>query len=187
MRLLLPAVLLSLLLTGCSRPKPKRFTGTVAYTTASLVTVENPTEGNQTFLAAGKVREEAGPLLFGAPIMVEYTGTPATEDCRVLRIAVNPTYALAVGDWKRPDPLIEDGVMGIYIKVCGIAESFNMATLRYTSWQLVGENLIKLHGQSIGNGQTIDFTETARIIPGIEGAPPTLQIEGSDISYTKDL
>lgn len=40
-----------------------------------------------------------------------------------------------------------------------------------------------LHGQSIGNGQTIDVTDTA--VLGENGGVPTLTIEGSGVVYTR--
>lgn len=66
-----------------------------------------------------------------------------------------------------PDPINPEGVMGIDILIEGQAQSINMATLRYTSWELQGEaGKILLKGQSVGNGQTIDFTETGIIAKG---------------------
>ena len=54
-----------------------------------------------------------------------------------------------------------------------------MATLRYTSWELQGEaGKILLKGQSVGNGQTIDFTETGIIAKDADGVY-TLTIEGN--------
>ena len=99
--------------------------------------------------------------------------------------ALDPTYAEAVGNWTMPDPIDPDGVMGIRIMVEGEAQSINMATLRYTSWELQGEaGKILLKGQSIGNGQTIDFTETATIAKDADGIY-TLTIESNGAVYTK--
>ena len=102
-----------------------------------------------------------------------------------LKVATDPTYAEAVGNWTMPDPIDPDGVMGIRIMVEGEAQSINMATLRYTSWELQGEaGKILLKGQSIGNGQTIDFTETATIAKDADGIY-TLTIESNGAVYTK--
>ena len=55
------------------------------------------------------------------------------------------------------------GVMqGIRIENGGIAESVNMATLVYEHWQKEGNKLL-LKGKSLGNGQTIIFTDTLHI------------------------
>ena len=84
-----------------------------------------------------------------------------------------------------PDPISPESVMGIEIMVEGEAKSINMATLVYTSWELQGEtNKILLKGQSLGNGQTIDFTETGVIAQTADGNY-TLTIEGTGTVYTK--
>ena len=67
----------------------------------------------------------------------------------------------------------------------GAARSINMATLVYTSWELQGEaDKILLKGQSLGNGQTIDFTQTGVIAKTADGNY-TLTIEGPGTVYTK--
>ena len=81
-----------------------------------------------------------------------------------------------------PDPVREGEVMGVELQVGGRAQSIDMATLPYASWELQGEpGKLILHGQSIGNGQTIDVTDTA--VLGENGGVPTLTIEDR-VSYT---
>ena len=59
-----------------------------------------------------------------------------------------------------------------------------MATLPIESWELQGESgKLILHGQSIGNDQTIDVTDTA--VLGENGGVPTLTVEGSGVVYTR--
>lgn len=53
-------------------------------------------------------------------------------------------------------------VQGIELRAGGEASSINMATLQYEKWQQQGDRLI-LRGKSVGNGQTIDFTDTLQI------------------------
>lgn len=65
------------------------------------------------------------------------------------------------GRWVEPIPGI-NGVQGIDIQPEGVASSINMATLQYDSWKAEGDKLI-LNGRSIGNGQTITFSDTMRI------------------------
>ena len=100
-------------------------------------------------------------------------------------MAPDPTYAEAVGNWTMPDPIDPDGVMGIRIMVEGEAQSINMATLRYASWELQGEaGKILLKGVSEGSGSPIEFTETATIAKDADGIY-TLTIEGNGAVYTK--
>lgn len=64
------------------------------------------------------------------------------------------------GRWIEPLPTIADGapVQGIILNADGTAESINMATLKYETWSRDGD-IITLTGTSIGNGQTIKFSD----------------------------
>ena len=85
--------------------------------------------------------------------------TPATK------VSTDPTYAKAVGKWIMTDPADSLNIMGVELMTEGKAASINMATLPVESWELQGEaDKITLHGKSIGNGQTIDFTQTGTIV-----------------------
>lgn len=68
-----------------------------------------------------------------------------------------------VGSWVQPVPGMQDQVQGIQIDEGGKASSINMATLVYTGWRRDGADSLVLSGQSIGNGQTIDFAETMTV------------------------
>lgn len=68
-----------------------------------------------------------------------------------------------VGTWVEPVPGMAGKVQGVKIEEGGNASSINMATLVYESWKQKGDQLI-LTGKSIGNGQTIEFTDTLEII-----------------------
>ena len=161
-------------LAACSDNTPKSFTGTITDASMNTVTVENA-EGTFTFSTMDADKSEANGLLLGAPVTVNYSGK-LEEGAAASKVATDPTYA---------DPIDPDGVMGIRIMVEGEAQSINMATLRYTSWELQGEaGKILLKGQSIGNGQTIDFTETATIAKDADGIY-TLTIESNGAVYTK--
>ena len=101
------------------------------------------------------------------------------------KVACSKDYADAIGRWVMPDPVKEGEVMGVELRVGGKAQSINMATLVYTSWELQGEaDKILLKGQSLGNGQTIDFTQTGVIAKTADGNY-TLTIEGTGTVYTK--
>lgn len=67
-----------------------------------------------------------------------------------------------VGTWLTP---IEgqEGSQGFELKADGTAASVNMATLQVENWKVEGENLI-LQVRSIGNGQTIESSDTVRIV-----------------------
>ena len=172
-------------LTACADNSPKTFSGFITDASMNTVTVRALTdESTCTFATTDADKSDANGLLLGAPVTVDYTGK-LKDGTAATKIATDPTYAEAVGKWTMPDPINPEGVMGIDILIEGQAQSINMATLRYTSWELQGEaGKILLKGQSVGNGQTIDFTETGIIAKDADGVY-TLTIEGNKTVYTK--
>ena len=172
-------------LAACADNTPKFFEGFIADASMNTVTVKAPTaDVTYTFSTTDADKSEANGLLPGAPVVVDYTGK-LKDGTAATKVATDPTYAEAVGKWTMPDPISPESVMGIEIMVEGEAKSINMATLAYTSWELQGEtNKILLKGQSLGNGQTIDFTETGVIAQTADGNY-TLTIEGTGTVYTK--
>ena len=69
---------------------------------------------------------------------------------------------------------------GFVLEEDGTASSVNMATLQYSSWQQNGNELI-LSGKSIGNHQTIDFTDRYKIQKLTED---TLVLQSGSRTYT---
>lgn len=67
-----------------------------------------------------------------------------------------------VGLWVEPIPGMA-GVQGVALEENGKARSINMATLRYDGWKYEDEKLI-LNGTSIGNRQSINFSDTLEIV-----------------------
>ncbi len=67
-----------------------------------------------------------------------------------------------LGNWIEVMPVNLDITEGITLKEGGEAESIGMATLLYSKWKKENDILI-LWGKSIGNGQTIDFSDTLSI------------------------
>ena len=102
---------------------PKSFTGTITDASMNTVTVENA-EGTFTFSTMDADKSEANGLLLGAPVTVNYSGK-LEEGAAASKVATDPTYAEAVGNWTMPDPIDPDGVMGIRIMVEGEAQSIN--------------------------------------------------------------
>ena len=80
----------------------------------------------------------------------------------VALLACACTQADIVGEWTQPVPGMEDMTQGFVLEQGGTASSINMATLQYEKWERQGDLLI-LSGKSIGNGQTLDFSDTMRI------------------------
>ncbi len=122
-------------------------------------------------------------LLIGDPIEVIYYKKDNIKIAE--KIIGNKTYEEAIGQWTMPDPIDTTNVMGVNIEVCGKASSIRMATLVYKSWKLTNtENMILLNGESIGNGVSFAFTDTAYI--DNKNNNYTLKIKDTNIVYTKN-
>ncbi len=66
------------------------------------------------------------------------------------------------GSWIEPVPNMPELKQGFSLEHGGVAESINMATLQYYAWE-IKDNILVLSGKSIGNHQTIEFTEEYEI------------------------
>lgn len=64
-----------------------------------------------------------------------------------------------LGQWVQPVPGMPRMEQGFVLKANGKASSVNMATLLYQAWEQRGDRLI-LSGISVGNGQTMAFSDT---------------------------
>lgn len=91
--------------------------------------------------------------------------------------------AALTGEWIEPIPGMPGQFQGISLKEKGRAESINMATLQYENWDRIG-GLLFLKGKSIGNGQTIDFTDTL-LIKGLTADSLTVVRDGVEIRYAR--
>lgn len=67
------------------------------------------------------------------------------------------------GNWVEVMPVNKDIIQGVTLEKSGKASSIGMATLQYEKWKSEDGKLI-LWGKSIGNGQTIDFSDTLNIV-----------------------
>lgn len=170
-------------LAACSDNTPKSFTGTITDASMNTVTVENA-EGTFTFSTMDADKSEANGLLLGAPVTVNYSGK-LEEGAAASKVATDPTYAEAVGNWTMPDPIDPDGVMGIRIMVEGEAQSINMGHAALRVVGIAGRSRQNpAQGRERRVGLPIEFTETATIAKDADGIY-TLTIEGNGAVYTK--
>lgn len=77
--------------------------------------------------------------------------------------AGSASYENLPGHWIESMPANPQIVQGIRLDADGGAASIGMHTLRYVGWERHGDRLV-LRGRSIGNGQTLDFSDTLEII-----------------------
>lgn len=68
-----------------------------------------------------------------------------------------------VGNWLEVMPAGSQFTQGVTLNADGTAASIGMATLKYESWSLADGKLV-LSGKSIGNGQTLDFSDTLDVV-----------------------
>jgi len=81
----------------------------------------------------------------------------------VLAVAACDKCPDITGRWVQPVPGMENMTQGFELRPGGAAESINMATLVYKTWTRSDCGTLVMTGDSIGNGQTIEFTETYNI------------------------
>ena len=72
---------------------------------------------------------------------------------------------------------------GMVLNDDGTAESVGMATLKYQGWKK-SDNRIILEGESIGNGQTISFSDTLHIVR-LVGDTLTVERRNSQLSFVR--
>lgn len=87
------------------------------------------------------------------------------------------------GSWVESVPGMPKMVQGFTLKNEGEANSINMATLQYERWEKKGDQLI-LSGKSIGNRQTISFSDTL-VIEELSPEKLILRKENKVINYQK--
>jgi hypothetical protein len=77
-------------------------------------------------------------------------------------VSCSKPESVILGSWIEPVPGQSGQVQGIRIEAEGKASSINMQTLVYETWEQQGDQII-LTGKSIGNRQTISFSDTLTI------------------------
>ena len=68
-----------------------------------------------------------------------------------------------IGTWIEQLPQGMNYIQGFCLKDNGVAESVGMSTLLYNKWEIRQDQLI-LSGKSLGNGQTLQITDTMNIV-----------------------
>ena len=89
------------------------------------------------------------------------------------------------GRWQEEATPNKSYIQGFELRPDGTASSIGMATLKYEAWAIKGTDLI-LSGKSIGNGQTIDFSDEWQII---EISPSHLRLQnnnGYQLNYYRE-
>lgn len=88
------------------------------------------------------------------------------------------------GRWTEPIPGME-GRQGFVLQADGSAASVGMQTLRYDRWERRGDRLI-LQGRSLGNGQTIRFSDTLTIRTLTADRLVLRRDDGAELSFDRE-
>ena len=83
-----------------------------------------------------------------------------------------------IGNWIEENALNNNFIQGISLSPQNKAQSINMATLQYETWE-IKDNILTLTGKSIGNGQTIEFKDNFTI----KEITPTYMILNKNTNY----
>lgn len=102
----------------------------------------------------------------------------------VIALAACSNSGNIIGRWIEPVPGMPEMVQGFDLMDGGRAVSINMATLQYDTWRHSGDQLV-LSGKSIGNHQTISFTETMTV-KELTKDTLILNRDGRDVTYSRD-
>jgi len=158
---LLPLICMVLVATSC-RDARQVVEGTVADASMNTVTVRTADGGIITFGTSYADRDCPAGLLVGSPVAIVCDGEVENGFGIAKKISAPADYNSLVGAWVQPNPIDAEQVQGFYLYVEGEAGSINMSTLVYEHWS-VADGVLMLSGKSVGNGQTIDFSETWNI------------------------
>lgn len=83
----------------------------------------------------------------------------------LLSCGSSTTHQALVGNWIEIMPANPQITQGVTLNADGTASSIGMATLLYEKWKLEdNDNTLILYGKSVGNGQTLDFSDSLDII-----------------------
>lgn len=88
------------------------------------------------------------------------------------------------GSWVQPVPGMEEQMQGMTLASDGTAASLNMSTLVYETWRVNG-NTLTLSGESIGNGQTIAFTQNYTFSMPDNDTLVLTDESGAEFSFTR--
>lgn len=154
-------------ISACQPDGPQTFSGTVydaSMNTITLITSKGDTVNISTMNTNPK---QVPGVLINDSVKItcenkEVDGMKVLTATGLTILKHSPYYFIQ-GTWIEPNPIDSKEIQGLKLNENGTASSLNMATLQFTSWNLNDQTLM-LTGKSIGNGQTIESTDTFHII-----------------------
>lgn len=157
--------LVLMLASACKNDREQNVKGVITEATMNTLMITTTQGDTLNVSTLDAVREVENGILLGDTATVYYQGKPQHGVIMATKIVVVPARQEnpdLLGCWVQPINGMPEQEQGFALEKDGIARSLNMATLKYETWKQEGDNLI-LKGKSIGNGQTIEFTDTLRL------------------------
>lgn len=142
----------------------RTFHGTVARISADQLLLATAPGDTLTFGAADLDSLTHADIL--PSDMVEVLATPTVIDgdttyqAQTVLVQARSLTRAILGTWTEPIPGAVEGRQGIRFNEDGTAASVGMATLVFQRWSMPLAKTLVLDGESLGNGQTLAFSDT---------------------------
>lgn len=170
-RSLLPTFVLScttlLLAVSCGSQAdgPLTFRGTVTHLTAGQLQLTTLIGDTLTFGTADLDSTTRADLLPADMVEVLATATISPDgdtsyQAKTVLVQARSLIRAIQGSWSEPIPGVVEGRQGIELRADGTAASIGMSTLQLRRWRMPQPHTVVLEGESIGNSQTIAFSDT---------------------------
>lgn len=187
LQFLFSAVLFSSFITACHQKTEESATGTILEGTMNTLMIITQNGDTLSFTTMEADRSGANGMLIGDTATVFYFSAPDNQSLlKATKVIVSPAKRgnnPIAGSWTQPVNGSPKSTQGMQLNADGSASSINMATLQYESWTLNNNQLI-LTGKSIGNGETIEFTDTMTVV-SITPDSLILSSDGVIVAYSK--
>lgn len=168
-----------LLLTACSADRIELFEGTLSEVQFNALTLTGDDGRSVHFGIEEAEMSHAGELVSGSFVKVYYRGRIKDGSAAAVRVEVDPTVSRLLGRWIETGEGSDEYGMGFELASGGVAYSIGMQTLVFTAWEPTRSGGLKLSGNSIGNGNTISFSEEWEIL---DLGPSRLTIGQDDLT-----
>lgn len=162
--LVLMCAALTLASCGSHTDSTQTFRGTVTRLTADQLQLTTSNRDTLTFGTADLDSTTRADIL--PADMVEVLAAPTVVDgdttyqAQTVLVQARSLMRAIQGTWTEPIPGAVEGRQGIQLNEDGTAGSVGMATLVFQTWSMPRTNTVVLGGESLGNGQTIAFSDT---------------------------
>lgn len=158
-----------LALAACqSVPVPQTVEGRVMDATMNNITLIASTGDTLNISTMDADPAKVPGVLIGDSVTITYQPTPVdgTEVKQAVELTVlaHSPYHYIQGTWTEPNPIDSTQRQGVTLNPDGTAASVGMATLVFRNWTLNLPDTLLLGSQSLGNGQTIESTDTLQVV-----------------------